>query len=361
MNRAELRRVKRHVMSWGTGTRRPLGGDVFDAGAATIGLADGRHLPEVVASGLVGPGTVVLVPAGSGHGGTEGVVEYDGSLADPGADLSIDDDFFLQTQDYVSAAFMSVLGPTLLRITDGEDLRAYCADLDRALNEGRFPDVVVAPAVRIADVPALGGDHGADGPELRLHVDHTGKISTSPSGRGLGEVGQSLTVLAEAHRAFDAAAPAGDAVCLGGVVEDGDRVAELSARPFAGRYLAVLEALQVMTANEVERVRVSGFAHRLTPGLPVAADTPDLLRPDAPVVMWNDETCFVAAADAEGGTGYTIFGVDRLCAQAVECLMVAGDAAVEYLPAGIITQVRGWFADHGVSLGADLPVAVGAR
>jgi hypothetical protein len=154
MNRSEFRRVKQHIMSWGTGTDRL--GVPDDGTVATIALTDRLHLAGVVGSGLTGPDTVILAPGE--HDDKAGVVGYGGSLAEPGVDFSVGDDFFLQTQDYASSAFMSVLGPTLIRITDGDDFVTFLTDVDCALAEGLFPDFAIAPSVFIADLPALGPD-----------------------------------------------------------------------------------------------------------------------------------------------------------------------------------------------------------
>src|SRR5262245_61375126 len=126
MDTATRRRAKEHIMSWGSGGRRPSG--VPETSIATIVLADARHLDAV--AHLSGPGTLVLVP-GTGepagqalpYGGRQ-TVPYGGSLTDPGADFSLGEDFYLQTQDYASSAYMSVLGPTVIRVFGLEDFSA---------------------------------------------------------------------------------------------------------------------------------------------------------------------------------------------------------------------------------------------
>lgn len=350
MNREDFRRVKRHIISWGTGTAltpAPRVGTV-----ATIAISDREHLAAVFESGLAGPGTVVLAPGE--HDDLAGVVGYGGSLAEIGADLSIGDDFYLQTQDYASSAFMSVLGPTLIQVTDGDDFSSFLTDVDRALVEGVFPDFAIAPSVFIADLPALGAGPGSDGPGLRLYVNPQGVISTSPNGSPLGKVGAPLAELIEAWERINAASLLPCGVCLGAVVPDADRVPALASRPFVGRYLTAVDALRMMTANEIGGVRVSGFGGRLTPGLTVEGDARDLLDPTAPAVLWNADHAYVFQP------GGRMFAVDQVSAKAVECLLVAGPAAADFVPPRVIAKVERFFTERGVPL-VDNSVALGVR
>lgn len=350
MNREDFRRVKRHIISWGTGTALTTAHG--NGTVATIALADRDHLAAVVESGLTGPGTVVLAPGE--HDDLAGVVGYGGSLAEPGADLSIGDDFYLQTQDYASSAFMSVLGPTLIRITDGDDFSAFLTDVDRARADGVFPDFAIAPSVFIADLPALGAGPGSDGPGLRLHVNAQGVISTSPNGSPLGALGASFAELVDAWERINTASSLPCGVCLAAAVPDSERTPALVSRPFVGRYLTAVDALRMMTANEMGGVRVSGFGGRLTPGLTVEDDARDLLDPTAPAVLWNTDHAYVFQP------GGRMFAVDQVSAQAVECLLVAGSAAADYVAPGVIANVERFFGERGIPL-ADSSVAHGAR
>ncbi|AGL13770.1 daptide biosynthesis RiPP recognition protein [Actinoplanes sp. N902-109] len=351
MDRAQLRLVKRHIMSWGTGTPEPV---ALPAGAvATIALADRGHLAAVLASDLAGTGTVVLAPGEDDL--AAGVVGYAGSLFEPGSDLAVGDDFFLQNQDYASSRFMSVLGPTLLRITNGDDFAEFLADADTAFTAGTFPEFAITPPVRITDLPALGADPAAGGPALRLYVGPDGAISTSPNGSPLGRVGDSLAELVATWERLNQASTVPCAVSIGAVVPEEVRSAELLSRPFLARYLVALDALRMMTANEVIGVRVSGFGGRLNPDLEVRPDAGDFRDPGLPMVLWTTEQAYVY--DTTG----RVFALDRLSAAAVECLIVAGDtgAAAEYVPPAALTRVNGFFAERGIQLGNGQPA--GAR
>ncbi|WP_432058203.1 daptide biosynthesis RiPP recognition protein [Streptomyces sp. bgisy022] len=348
MDTQTRRRAKEHIMSWGSGGRRPAGapGDA----PATVVLADARHLDAVRASGLAGPGTLVFTP-GSGEP-RDGVVPYGGSLSEPGEDFALGEDFFLQTQDYASSAFMSVLGPTVLRIFGPADFSAFLADADRAFTEGVFPEYLITPAVLLADTAALGGAPDADGPALRLYVDAGGRISLSPTGSPLGTVGDDLTTLLTRYEHTNAASEAPCAVSLAAAVPEEARTAALQVRPFLGRYLTAVKALRAMTAQDIGGLSVSGFGHRLTEGLAASGAEDDLLDPALPLVLWNTDQAYVVA-------GGRVFAVDRSFAGAVECLLAAGPAASSFVPDHVLDRVRAFFAERGLALDTRTPA--GAR
>jgi hypothetical protein len=333
MDTPTRRRAKDHIMSWGSGGRRPA--SVPEGSLATIVLADARHLDAVTASGLIGPGTLVFVP-GTGEA-TADTVPYGGSLAEAGADFALGEDFYLQTQDYASSAYMSVLGPTLIRVFGMEDFTAFLADADRAVHEGAFPEFLITPAVLLADTAALGGPLDADGPGLRLYVDTEGRISTSPSGSPLGTVGDDLATLVTRYEHVNAASEAPCAVSLGAAVPEEARTAALQTRPFLGRYLAAVKALRALTAQDVGGLKVSGFGHRLAAAVTGDADLRD---PSLPLVLWNAEQAYVVA-------GSRVFAVDHSFATAVEGLTTA---TTDHLPAHVLDQARAFFTDRGLPL-----------
>ncbi|WP_116246387.1 daptide biosynthesis RiPP recognition protein [Nocardiopsis sp. FIRDI 009] len=341
MDRSELRRIKQHLMSWGTGQEPPA--TAVTDGAATIVVSDPGHLPEVIGSDLVGTGTVVLAP---GTYDTPGVVGFDGSLDEPGGEASLGDEFFLQTQDYATSEFMSILGPTLVRVGNTEDFRLFLADADRALEEGVFPDFAIAPALRFADVPGLGHGPGIDGPGLRLHVSPEGRISTAPGGSGIGRVGDSLSALRAAWGRANGDSTAPCAVCLGEAVPEAERAAALRERPWLGRYLTVVEALRTMNLNNIADLRVSGFGGRITEGLAGEGHDTDLRDDRAPVVMWNSESGYVY----DPGTR-KVFVLEHVAASAAELLVSTGsrDRAAQYAPLGPLARVEDFLSRSGAA------------
>jgi hypothetical protein len=287
------------------------------------------HVGDLIESGLAGVDSTVFAPADDptgdpGGAGAAGamparplVVGYHGSAVDIGAELSLSDEFFLQIQAYGISEFMSVVGPTLVRVADGADFDAYLGDADRARSAGEFAAFMTNPVVQLADVSALGAGPAGDGPDVRLFVGADGAISTSAGGAAIGELGRSDSAdLAAAWMSRQAASAAPCPVCLGSVLEEATRVAELRSRPWLGRYLAAAEALRVTTARGIADVRVSGFGGTLAPGL---ADVPPVDDDRAPLVLWNADTAFVYDP-----RGRRTFGMDHRTAQVLDVLITCG-------------------------------------
>ncbi|GAA1460152.1 hypothetical protein NE857_32700 [Nocardiopsis exhalans] len=341
MDRTELRRVKQHLMSWGTGQAVP--GNPAPGSVATIVTADPAHLAGLAQSGLIGPGTVVLAAGPD----TPGAVGFDGALDEPGTEISIGDDFFLQTQDYATSEFMSIIGPTLVRVSDAADFRHFLSDADRAYAEGVFPEFATAPAVRIADLPGLGASPDGDGPRTRLYVNTDGDISTSPGGSGLGRVGDPLSALQASWDRANTESALPCSVCLGATVPEAERSRELLDRPWLGRYLDVLPALRTMTVNNVGGLRVSGFGGRITQAFAETGHDHDLREPSAPVVMWDDERGYVYDLASD-----RVFAVEHIAASAAELILATGSVrgAAEYAHPEALSQVERFFTDAGVSL-----------
>jgi hypothetical protein len=327
-------------MSWGTGRAGLLAAPQTDDGAATIVLERADQLGSVVASGLAGPESVVFVPAapavlgdatsapgdaapGDGAPGDGGptVVRYEGSLSDPDGEFSVGSNFFLQTQHYAISPYMSVVGPTLVRVADESDFQFYLDDADQARESGVFSDFLTHPVIQLADLCALGAGPGADGPGSRLYVAASGAVSTSPHGRPLGTLGDSPEQLRQQWEHLAAESPHGCPVCLGGVLDEGTRRAALAARPWLGRYLVALDSIRDLRARGVEAPRVSGFGAWLLPelgtlGLPGdAAAQPR----ETPLLLWTDQAAFLHLPDRS-----RTFQLDPALAPAVEALLTCG-------------------------------------
>ncbi|MFD7028532.1 daptide biosynthesis RiPP recognition protein [Streptomyces sp. NPDC059917] len=327
--------IKRHLMLWGTG--KP-GAEHSATGASTVVLENPDHLSTLLGSDLVGPDSVVFVP---GH--TEGtdapdgpvVTGYEGSLSEPGAECSLGTDFYLQIQNYGISAYMSVVGPTLIRVADDMDLDAYLADADEARRSGVFPDFLTNPVIQLADLPALGAGTAGDGPRRRLYVDQGGALSTAPGGARLGVLGEDRLDRVEARW----------------LLPDGSGAPEqVAERPWLGRYLAAIGAVRDLRARGVVDVRVSGFGGRLGAAATAAAaatgpaDTADALLP---LLLWSGEHAFVH----DPASGRT-FGLDPAAAALAEVLLVSGSVAAGSAHADRtgLERVAAYFADAGIVL-----------
>ncbi|MDQ6781926.1 MAG: hypothetical protein M3063_00445, partial [Actinomycetota bacterium] len=155
-------------------------------------------------TGLVSEDTVVLfrqgrrggdLPAGPGRW-----LPIAGAITEPGDEMEISREFWLQTADYVSLRYLGVAGPTVVRLAASDDAEAYLHDVERTSESGVFPEMLLHPVVELGDRCALSGGTPctASGLPSRLHVDVDGNVRTSPGGRVLGTVGVTAASLAAA-------------------------------------------------------------------------------------------------------------------------------------------------------------------
>ncbi|MFD4374081.1 daptide biosynthesis RiPP recognition protein [Streptomyces sp. NPDC058486] len=331
------RRLKQHLISWATGTPLDPPAPAPASGTRTLVLADAAHLPAVTASGLAGPDTLVLVP-GYADEVPPGTTAYDGTLTEPGGEFSNGQDFFLQTHSYAASPFMTVFGPTVVRVFDEADHDAFVADADRALATGAFPEFLVTSSVLLADPDALGGGgHPEDGPALRLYAGPDGQVSLSPTGAVLGTVDDGLDTLTARHAALPGGAAGSDP----------------SHRAHLPRYLAAITALRSLMARGVTGLSVSGFGSRLTPGLAATGADADLADAALPIVLYSDEEAYVVA-------GSRLFTLDVRAARALECLLATGGRADGLVPAEDVDRTAELLARHAIDLPLPLPVPAAA-
>ncbi|MFY4722020.1 daptide biosynthesis RiPP recognition protein [Streptomyces sp. LaBMicrA B280] len=348
--------VKEHLMSWATGRagRFPRGRE----SALTVVLEDSEHLSALFASDVVDASTMVFAP---GHaGGTDGpvVIGYEGSLSEPGAEFSHDPGFYLQIQAYGISEYMSVVGPTLIRVADGTDFEIYLRDADRARHEGVFAEFLTNPVIQLADLPALGAGPQDDGPVLRLHVGRSGELSTSPGGKRLGTVGDSLDQIAVEWARVNSESAQPCAVCLGGWLPEPTRASALAERPWLGRYLAALHGIRDLRARGLNITGVSGFGRRLVAALSELPDAADAVDPALPLLLWTDDSVY--AHSASHGRS---FQLDRATAEVTEALLVCGsvEAAARFADRENLEQVRVLFDRAGIELGSRVLHAAGTR
>ncbi|MGY0018367.1 daptide biosynthesis RiPP recognition protein [Streptomyces sp. YJ-C3] len=345
-------------MSWGTGQPLPGAAHAGMQGSVTVVVESDAHLAAVLASDLVGPGSAVFAPGAPADAAADRrvalVMGYEGSLGEPGGDLVLEDDdtFYLQTQDYGTSAYMSVIGATLVRVMEDGDFEAFLTDADAAFSEGTFPSFVTDPAVQLTDVAALGADLADDGPRTRLYVRADGSISTGPGGLELARIDDGphlFGAVTERWEKANALSALPCAAALADVVDDGIRVRELAGRPWIGRYLKAIEAVRELRARGESQIRVSGFGGRLAP---VPAESPepvvgchDVDDAAVPLLLWTDDAAFVRA---EGRT----FRISRTAGEAVEALLVRGslDAASAVADRVLLAEVVRTFAAGGVRL-----------
>ncbi|MFD3544165.1 daptide biosynthesis RiPP recognition protein [Streptomyces sp. NPDC058655] len=352
--------IKGRLTVWAAGTDSaacPVGSG---SGTGVLVLENADHLAQVLRSDLVDLHTTVFAPGHTGSSEGPAVVGYEGSPSESGAEFSIPSDsgdFFLQLQSYGISEYMSVVGPTLVRVADPADFDAYLSDADRARQDGVFADFLTHPVIQLGDLCALGADATADGPRLRLYVNRAGELSTSPGGSRLGTLGDGLAALQAEWARINGASAHPCAVSLGTVVPEAERAAALAERPWLSRYLAAVEAARRLRFDGSAVPRVSGFGHRLTAGLPDGDAAADAVGTGLPLVLWTDEASYVHTA-----TGGRTFQVDHLTARVVEALLACGSvaAAAAFADREVLEGTAARFAAAGVRLTSPALVALGS-
>ena len=354
--------IKSRLLQWGVG-RAERGQGLAESGCCAVVLLESAdQLGELLQTGLVGPGSTVFLP--EDHATTTGttavvgsaphepkteaqLVRYAGSAGEVGDELSLSDEFFLQIQAYGISEFMSVVGPTLVRVADESDFAAYLRDADKARADGVFPDFMMNPVVQLADVSALGAGPDGDGPAVRLAVAADGTLSTSTGGAPLGRLAlDGMQQLSDTWRARNAGSDAPCAVSLGGVLEESARARELRLRPWLARYLAAANALRSTTARGIPGVRVSGFGGTLAAGLD---DVPPVEDGQAPLVLWAPECAFVYDPK-----GHRTFQMNHRTATVLDVLITSGGVAAgrEYLAEDQLREGEMLLAQAGLELPA---------
>lgn len=348
---SDSRTTKRALMTWGVGRRYVPPSDA--TGAAVLMVENPEHVAAVLAGDVLAAHGVIFVPAGSPdvEHAMATVIPLTGDPSEPATELSVGDDIYVQLQDYATAEYMSLIGPTLVRLVDPADFGVYLADLDRAVTEGIFPEYLTHPSVQLADQPALAGTLADDGPRLRLHLDAAGTWSTSATGAALGDLGSTWSELNDAWvaRQRDSTWPC--AVCVANVVPEDERVAAWQERPWAGHHLAAQAAMRDLAARGVRDVKVSGFGGRLSKALapwPTIATSP-WRTPDAtsPVLAWNDDRAYLHLPDRD-----RTFALDRSGADVVEALLTCGSitAATDLADPTLLAQAAATLRGFGIDV-----------
>ncbi len=238
--------------------------------AHSVLVQSGGDVRAVVESGLLAPGACVFAadahvvaagPAELPEGGGPRAVEVEGGVEYSGDELVMSGNLYVQVFDYGSLPYLSVAGPTVVRVTGPEDHEAFLDDADRALRDGVWSEGLAHPSVQLADLTTLVSPTKDTGLG-RLYVTADGQVRTGVGGQDLGPV----TAGSEALRAaLDAGA--GDP-SLGSVVPDDVLRAGAAERPWLGRYAKALEVRRRLAPKYGTDVRVSGFGGRFTEGLP---------------------------------------------------------------------------------------------
>ena len=324
------------LLDWARGTPSP------GPACRPVGVCERRDQVHRVRE-LLGADALVLCrePAD-----VEATATLEGDPALVGEELVLGDDLFVQVEAYAGAAYLPLVGPTLLRVTEPDDVASLAGDLD-ATAAGDLPPVLADAQLQLADRCGLGAA-SCGGPRRRLHVDADGAVRTTPVGPVLGGPSATADELDAAWRAAGGCTT----TCVDPAV-----VAQLidarTARPGWTRVLTVLDLLHAMRAAVPGDWTAIGLGDDdagdradLRPG---AALWPVLLSgPDGPVLLSTDGR-HRAAVGADAATL-----VDALLATgsdgpaAARCaadLGIAPDVAV-----GALGDLRAGLAARGLEL-----------
>lgn len=251
-------------------------------------------------------------------------VVYHGRFDTIGTEVRVGESLRLQVQSYAVSEFLTIVGPTLVRIVDADDLATLVADAEACAADGAFPDFLTNPAVQVADIPALSGDGRAQsGPTNRLWLGEDGAVSISPWGTPLN-TSEGMSGLQKSWSGCNADSRLRDAVALAKAfsVDDADRI--IDDPSLLQRFLRAVSAVRTLRARGMHHVRVSGFGLRIndTVALPPA-------RSATVVVAVNGDEHFIVDT-ASGRT----FGVTAAVASAADALLATAspEEAAEHSP-----------------------------
>jgi hypothetical protein len=254
------------------------------------------------AADALGPESLVVAPSGTRLRGPAELVTYEGGLG-PDEELLLSGGLVLAAQPYTTAAFTPLTCPTVLRITDAQDLESFVEDADAAVETGAFPDAVLHPLSILGDVCALGTEHICAAPRRsRVVVAEDGVARPALGGEALDDA-----------TARDSACLA----CLGAVVAADDLDAARAARPWLSRYLRVADVLRALGGRLGAPPAVSGFGTRFADSLPAEpvepADAPVLVRDGDEHLVCDPDSRRVlrTGADAARILEVLLAGVDR--------------------------------------------------
>lgn len=299
-------------------------------------VEDANVVDELRATDLIDPDAFIFAP-----GEVPGALPYDGSIAGPGTEFIISEDFFLQVQSYAISEYVSVVGPTLVRLADPEDLDILHTDVQTALETGSFPEFLTNPIVQLADLPALGLLAAGAGPDARLWVAADGSIAVSPSGTVLGCVGSNRTSIRTAWETQ--LAPGADVGALGSTIQRDDLLGLLDRTPTLGRFLAAVDGVRNLRARRLPLPRVSGFGTTLLPGLDPTAGS--LLSADLPFLMSSAERHFLVQPGA-----HRVFEISPTAAVAFEAVIHLGEGAEEVVGADAAASAVRALSAQGIDL-----------
>lgn len=258
-------RDARAVLEWITGRHVSFRRALFGA----------RGAPLDRAAAALGADDVLFAPVGASVETGARVVRYDGAFDDVGDVLHVAG-HAVELQHYASAAYVELLGPTAMRFLDAGGWRAFLADADLARESGMFPTTLTDARLRLADAEVLRAPFDLSSPRA-LHLRADGQVTAGAQGAVFGGPGDLGALFATPRPRWTA---------LAGIVDPGELVRGLAARPWLGRFLGATELAAVLGDDTGE---IDGFGWSV-PTVPegdasARVDDPFLVRTTGGVLL----------------------------------------------------------------------------
>nr|RZI35521.1 hypothetical protein BJQ95_02097 [Cryobacterium sp. SO1] len=202
---------------------------------------------------------------------------YTGQMLDAGDELFLNDRG-VEVQDYLSAGFIEIVGPTAVRFFDDAGWRAFLDDADLARMTGVFPSSLIDPRVVLADRDMFAADRLTSLPHaFRLEAD--GTIGLGMQGIPLGNAGNWDAAVGNLVSKADA---------LGGAVPPEVVHADLGTHPWLPRYLNATELIKMLQLDngtaKIDGFGWSNFEDERADAAPLAAD-PFMLEASSGLVL----------------------------------------------------------------------------
>ncbi|MCM3779981.1 daptide biosynthesis RiPP recognition protein [Microbacterium hydrocarbonoxydans] len=207
--------------------------------------------PMTAVLDAAGAQDAVLLPEGEElPAATAALFRYRGRLAESGDEMLLGETA-VELQDYVAAAFVQLVGPTVVAVLDTPGWKAFLDDVHLARRTGVFPSALLDPRVVLAERSALESPRAIDIPNaIRVHAD--GAFTVGMRGEVVGHVMDTPERLAE---------PVARGARLGGAPSIDELTASDPGRDATVRYLRAIDLLRML--RNANGVRVAGFGWSL--------------------------------------------------------------------------------------------------
>lgn len=209
------------------------------------------HGPDRLVLDMAESHDAVLLPEGAQSSASAAdVFRYSGRLDEPGDEMFLAE-CTVELQDYIAAAFVQLVGPTVVVVVDAAGRRAFLDDAELARRTGVFPSVLLDPRVVLANRSGLARPHEMHTPTaIRVRAD--GRFCVGMRGDVRGDISSSPC---EIGLPVPRGAASGDASSTDPFVDDHPTQGRLD------RYLRAADLLKMLGATD--RATISGFGWRL--------------------------------------------------------------------------------------------------